>query len=301
MSRARPVLRIALTLAAFILPLSQGIAADRWQEAGSGAVAILPSPSQPSTITGGSLYCAEQKWGFLLRTEKDPRPTGMVRIGLEGQVYELPAIGGEGTLSVDIDREMLEPLKQGTRMRVEAGSGEDALDAVFNLRGSAKVIEAIAPHCSQIDMSGYESVSLSGIGAAVDLAKNLMSEEIELFREATKKEPVFSATFIDLPGAKRLLFGSLCGSTWYYGLSGCTLAGWVTIETGEWRQVYSTEGANLYLDRKDMRDGWPVLVTLPVVNGTEPDRWAWNGLAYDVLDTARAVDQASADGSDTVQ
>ena len=46
-------------------------------------------------------------------------------------------------------------------MVVEIGTGEDAPKATFNLRSSKLVIEAIAPRCSQIDMSAFEAVSLS--------------------------------------------------------------------------------------------------------------------------------------------
>ena len=45
------------------------LAADRWEEAGSGAVAILPLPKPATAITGGSFYCSEQRWAFLLRPQ----------------------------------------------------------------------------------------------------------------------------------------------------------------------------------------------------------------------------------------
>ena len=44
-------------------------ASDRWEEAGSGAVAILPPPQKAKGITSASLFCAEQRWSFFFRAE----------------------------------------------------------------------------------------------------------------------------------------------------------------------------------------------------------------------------------------
>src|SRR5690606_16027505 len=94
---------------------------------------------------------------------------------------------------------------------------------------------------------------------------------------------------------RRLLFAELCGSTWYYGISGCGLAGFAPVagedpETPQgWRLVYESEGVFLYLDPNTSVGGWPVLVSLPMKAGDEETRWLWNGDAYE----AQAI-QASA-------
>lgn len=265
-------------------------AAERWQEAAGGAVAILPAPTEAKGIVGGSLYCVEQKWGFLLRTaEATDAVVRSVSIGIEGQVFELPAVAAAGTLQLAVATEFLDLLKQGNRMRVEAGDSH----AIFSLGGSTKVIEAIAPRCSQVDMSAYEAVSLEELRPAVDEARDLFADEIALFRAATDKEPMVAATEIGLDDGKRLLFATLCGSTWYYGASGCTLSGWAASGADDgWAQVYATEGVQLYLDRRATRDGWPALVTLPAINGVEASHWLWTGDAYAVEVTHIAADEA---------
>lgn len=266
-------------------------AADRWEEAAGGAVAILPTPTEAKGILGGSLYCAEQKWGLLLRLAPDAAISGnSIRIGLQGEAQAFPATASAGTLQAALPAEMLEPLKEGSRMRVEAGDG--ALHATFALRNSGKVIDAIAPRCSPVDMSAYEEVSLLELRPAVDEARKLFAEEMALFREATDKEPTVAASEIGLDDGKRLLFGALCGSTWYYGASGCTLSGWaITGPGGVWRQVYESDGGRLYLDRKTTHDGWPALVTLPAVNGADKTEWLWSGSAYAVEATHVAADE----------
>jgi len=268
-------------------------AADGWQEAAGGAVAILPAPTEAKGIVGGSLYCAEQKWGLLLRLAPGaPAGGDSVRISVQGEALDFPATASAGALQVALPADMLEPLKQGSRMKVAVAANPDALRATFALRNSGKVIEAIAPRCSQVDMSAYEAVSLLELRPAVDEARKLFAAEIALFREATKKEPVVAAAEIGLADGKRLLFGSLCGSTWYYGVSGCTLYGWAIGGTGEvWRQVYESDGATLYLDRKTTSDGWPALVTLAAVNGADKTHWLWSGSAYAVEATHVAADE----------
>lgn len=274
------LLRLAMLLSC-MASMHSVQAGDRWEEAAGGAVAILPAPTQASGITGGSLYCAEQKWGFLFRTEgADPLP-GPVKIGLEGRTLALEPVRGPGTLQVSVPTDILEPLKTGTRMRVSIGADKPVAQATFNLRNSGKVMEAIAPRCSQIDMSAYQTVSLAEEGPPAAVATVLLADEIRLFREAVKKEPTIAAAQIDRPDGKRLLFASLCGSTFYYGSSGCTLAGWAAEGAGDWQSAYATEGVRLYLDESRTHDGWPGLATLAMVNGIEAIHWTWTGSGYE--------------------
>ena len=100
------ILRLAVLLSCLAF-MHSALAGDRWEEAGGGAVAILPAPAQASGIAGGSLYCAEQKWGFLFRTEgNDPLP-GPVKIGIEGRTHVLEPVRGPGTLQVSVSADLL--------------------------------------------------------------------------------------------------------------------------------------------------------------------------------------------------
>jgi hypothetical protein len=222
---------------------------------------------------------------FLLRTDSATAFNQPVKIGVEGRVLTLQAVEAPRTLQAAVPTEILDSLKTGSRMRVFVGDDrQPAAEAIFNLRNSTKVIEAIAPRCSQIDMSAYQPVALLETGAAVETVRELFADEIKLFRGATGKQPAVAATEIARPDGKRLLFGSLCGSTSYYGTSGCTLAGWALAgAAAEWQPVYATEGLRLYLDETRARDGWPGLATLPVVNGTEATHWTWIDGAYEAI------------------
>lgn len=282
MKREARLLPFAVALALALGAARPSLAADRWEEAASGAVAILPAPSQARGITGGSLYCAEQKWAFLLRTDSATTFNQPVKIGVEGQTLTLHAVETRGTLQVAVPTEILGPLKTGSRMRVAVGDDKPpAAEAIFSLRNSSRVIEAIAPRCSPIDMSAYQAVALLETGAASEKARELFADEIKLFRGATGKQPTVAAIQIDRPEGKRLLFGSLCGSTSYYGVSGCTMAGWASTGVGaEWQPVYATDGVRLYLDETRSHDGWPGLATVAMVNGTEVTHWRWADGAY---------------------
>jgi hypothetical protein len=267
------------------------LAADRWEEAGSGAVAILPSPKPATAITGGSFYCSEQRWAFLLRTAPDAAvETGeKARISVGAEIFEADAAISPGTIRIAVPGEILAPLKEATKLVFEIGAARDAPKATFNLRSSKLVIEAIAPRCSQIDMSAFQAVTLSPGDAAVMTATGLLAEEIKLFRDFTLAEPVVATTTIDLDADKRLMFASLCGSTRYFGDSGCSLTGYVQAGPEEvWRMAYETEGVHLYTDPKHAAGGWPNLVTLPVIGGLEPTHWVWSGEQYELRDQVSA-------------
>jgi hypothetical protein len=275
--------------------IAVGQASDRWEQAGGGAVAILPIPNPAAVITGGSLVCAEQRWALRLRLDRQPQVPALsdkaaLSIGQADFTVEVEQDWGSAT--IPLTTEMLELLKSGTRLTVATEDvGDPPPSATFALRGSRAVIEAIAPLCSQVDMSAYTAVTLLETDPAVETAKPLLAAEAKLFRAATGRQPTYAATTLMLEGDKRLMFASLCGSSNYYGRSGCTLAGFAaTGPTSEWRPVYNSEGVLLYTDPRASTGGWPNLVTLPVVEGAEPEHWMWNGSEYQNAATVTQVE-----------
>lgn len=292
-------------ITAAILAASPAVASDRWEEAGSGAVALLPSPQQATGIVSASLYCAEQRWGLLLRIDSGAFPAGGKAAGtiaVADSSFPIEAEEASGSVRAAVPVEILTPLKEATRMAVVIGDGKQALKANFGLRGSRLVIEAIAPRCSQVDMTGYDRVAFSEVDAGVEAARALLAEEIEFFRAATTKQPTVATARLEAAEGRKLLFASLCGSTSYFGESGCNLTGYADIgPVGEWQQVYNTEGVNLFTDPSASNGGWPNLVTLPVVNGLEPSRWVWSGSAYELLEQVMAEEDVVQEEGDSAE
>ena len=282
---------------------SPAFAADRWEEAGSGAVAILPAPAGASPITGGSLVCAEQKWNFRLRadTSEALALASETIVTIDGADLVTSSTQSGSVVTVPIPYEAIEDLKSGIRLGFAFGRNKGAPKASFSLRGSKLVLEAIAPRCSQIDMTGYDRMSFVEVGPAVEQARPLMAEEAELHREATKKDPTLAAATLDLPDSRAILFASLCGSTWYYGRSGCTVSAFVRPSaTAAWQEAYNSEGVAMYTDPSTGSDGWPNLVTLPMVGGVEATHWAWNGSEYALPAIALTEDEQSVEGQGDV-
>ncbi len=279
-----PARIVAWVLAASVglLPAAGVAAGSDWQPAGVGAVAILPSPSAASGIAGASLACAEQRWQLVLRMDAAAPPEAAktrVRLTVDGDSYEPQAAWSGRTMAIPVSAEALEALKSGKQLFVKRLDGHPAETATFPLKGSRKIVEAVAPRCSQLDMSAYRQVIASPASPAVETATTLLVDEIGLFREATGQTPETAAAEVDAEGGRSLLFATLCGSTSYYGVSGCNLTGFVSDGAG-WREVYNTDGMRLYLDAKNAADGWPDLVTVPLQGEPEPLRWHWDGHAY---------------------
>ncbi|MFI0842712.1 hypothetical protein [Mesorhizobium sp. IMUNJ 23232] len=293
-------------LAGVLLAASLGISApalasDRWEEAGSGAVAILPVPVKATAITGGSLVCAEQRWSFRLRTDDRVASSGFVQAKLTVDEESFPVMAEQrpGLITVPIDFAMIEGLKSGAGLAISFGSGPDSPAATFALRDSRKVLEAVAPRCSQVDMSAFEQVSLSETDPAVERARPLLAEETKLFREATSATPKLAATHLDRGGGREMLFATLCGSSWYYGRTGCSLFGYIRpTPADEWRQAYNSEGMGLYIDPKISNGGWPDLVTLER-GGVVQIHWKWNGSQYELRDPMVAGDEPTSTGAVT--
>ncbi|HTV70526.1 MAG TPA: hypothetical protein VMF90_18510 [Rhizobiaceae bacterium] len=286
-----PNLRYCLPV--FLLAVTPAAAADRWEAAAAGAVATLPAPNSSNGIEGGSLFCAEQKWAFYFNLAPNTLGSGVsvpAKLTISGKLEQMDAKVDGKLARVPVPNAMLEPLKAGNRLAVEIGPVETGVTAIFNLNGSRRVIDEIGPKCSPIDMSGYDRVVMSETDVSVEDAKRLVAEEMKVFQEATNRTPVVSSRIVPLPQNYRLLFASVCGSTNYYGPSGCNLTGYASFGGGVWQEVYDTEGMFVYIDKKASTDGMPNLVTLAVINGTEPIHWVWGGNRYDRRDPIVAAE-----------
>lgn len=290
--------RAGAALGIFLLGSMPAFAADRWEEAGSGAVAILPVPRPATSITGGSLYCSLQRWGLMLRLGHETglaAGSGRMSLAVDEQTVELDATIDRGVAQVDLPRQFLQSLRTGNVLSVELGSAPAVARTSFNLRSSGAVIDSIAPRCSQIDMSAYRRLTLSGDDASVAAAIDLLKDDIRLYRDFSGDSPSVAAAAFGLEGEKRLMFAQLCGSKRYFGDSGCSLSGYaVDSPQGDWRMVYETDGMLLHVDPERSSDGWPDLLTLPPVGGTEPIRWTWTGSRYEAVGEAVSEDQNSA-------
>lgn len=266
--------------------------ADRWLEAGSGAVALLPKPQSAKGIASASLYCIEQRWSFLFRLDGEAAAApeaaaGVLTVG--GEPFPVEAAARNGALDVEVPFEILQPLREAARMGVVFGEGGKRREATFSLRGSRDTIDAIAPRCSQVDMSAFERIVLSPTDPAVAVARTLFAEEASLFRAWSGADPQLSAAAVELTEGKALLFAALCGSTSYYGLSGCTVAGFARAGAdADWKLAYNTEGSLIHLDRSSQNGGFPTVVSLPMVGSTTPSYWVWTGEAYELREQVMA-------------
>ena len=184
--------------AGFAMSAGAADASDRWEEAGSGAVAILPPPQKARGVASASLFCAEQRWSFFFRLEPGAVPAGWkspAKITLGGIAFDGEAVEARGSVGMAMPADHLEALKHASRMVFAAVDGTVA--AGFSLSGSRAAIDAIATRCSQVDMSAYARVVLSETDPAVETAKILLADEARLFRAETGKQPIHAAATIE--------------------------------------------------------------------------------------------------------
>src|SRR5690606_19489318 len=89
---------------------------------------------------------------------------------------------------------------------------------------------------------------------------------------------------VEFGDGRRVLFTRLCGSSWYFGATGCNVTGFApgdgATTAKPWRIVYDTENVHLYTDPESAEGGWRDIVTLPVGTGGSGKVWRWSGAAY---------------------
>lgn len=261
-------------------------AGNDWTHIVGESAVDLPAPTQANGIFSAALRCTEQRWSLDLTL--DPAraaPTDALGavLAVGEQKFEIAGKAATGGISLPIARLAIGSLKGGIKLTVNFPDAEPALDAAFSLRASKAAIEAAEPLCSKRDMSGYDRIALSPYSSYVLEASELRKDEIKVFKQATASVPVISAGLSALDDGKQLLFVETCGSAWYYGASGCNLAGFARTSADQaWTLVYDAEGADLYQDNGTGANGWPNLIALPKKGGGEDIVWAWQGNAYAV-------------------
>jgi hypothetical protein len=182
-------------------------------------------------------------------------------------------------------------------MAIRFAGGTDEIR--IPLTGSRRAITAAQQLCSQPHMPLKNSVPLTAYSSYLLLAKALRKSDIADFAMSTSSAPRLRAGMVEIGDGRRLLFTELCGSTWYYGSSGCNVTGFAPVEGEDpatpkgWREVYETEGVYLYTDPETSHDGWPDLLAYSMPQPGDPVRWVWKDDAYALVDQT-----AQAQGSD---
>lgn len=262
------------------------LAQERWQAAEESAESALPAPRGETTIVSASMACAEQNWSFSLTLD-----SAAIEPGDSGVVLQLDsnAIAAQASLSADridiaVPFEILDPLKRGIGLtfQFEREEWDEAFGQPrFSLIGSRAAITAMEETCSPPDMSAYRALTFSPFSSYMAVAQGLREDDIAQFRLATSSEPELSVAMAEFGAGRRVLFTRLCGSSWYFGRTGCNVTGFGP-GTGEdeWRIVYDSEGAMVYVDHSSDQYGWPDLVTLPLRARGEPSVWRWSGDGY---------------------
>lgn len=287
--------KIGLPLLAGSILLGTGVDAiaqsgERWSADEMEARATLPAAGN----VVASLSCEAQRWTMTFPVAADADvDDGLAILTVDGRPFELSAVLEDANVSLRIPREALEPLKNGSRMELTfSGTLETAVGALaFPLRGSKLAISAVEERCTRRDMSAYRPITFTSFSSYQNLARSLREDDIKAFETATASRPQLSLAMTEFGEGRRLLFTRLCGSSWYYGLSGCNITGFApqadrvaegdTEETG-WRTVYDTENVSLYLDPASQSHGWPDLVTLPARGSGSGLVWRWDGRGYDL-------------------
>ena len=267
-----------------LTPQAAAQGTDRWAAHESEARAILPAALGETKVTGATLSCAAQRWRLDLALAGDTAPAaGDAVIDIDKRAFEAKATPADGGLALALPRAAIEPLKAGIRMTLSlaGGPGEAAGEAAFPLRGSRIAITAAEERCSLRDMSAYTPVTFTPFSSYMKLARELRKDDIAGFRHSTASEPTLVAAMAEFDGGRRVLFTRLCGSSWYYGASGCNITGFAPeADAKGWRAVYDTENVHLHTDPRAVTDGWPDIVTLPARAHGPGLVWRWDGNAY---------------------
>lgn len=256
--------------------------APRWLAQEGRAEAQIPVPAQAQALSGAMLSCAGQEWMLTLASDVVTlRFSDRAQMSVDGKTFFADASASPGLVRIGVPREMLDPMRKGLQLGVdfEGVLAAPLGKAGFTLIGSRVAIEAVQDICSLPDMSAYRSVTFSPYSSHLNLGRELRGADIEAFAFSTASQPQLSVAMVKLDGDRRLLFTRLCGSSWYFGLTGCNVTGFAPEGSDGWRPVYESEGAHLYLDAAASSGELPDILALPLRGPADQRRWTWAGEA----------------------
>jgi hypothetical protein len=303
--RARSAAGIASLVAAVFAVATPAVAQTAWTAADDQAYAILPDPEPGTAVTGGVMLCTEQVWTLSLAVE--PGATiegadGHAALTARGVPFSVPSAVGNGSVDLTIPYDALEPMKAGTRLQIEfAGYGSPVR---FGLTGSRRALTSVEGNCTPRSLPTENMIDLIAGSPDLELGRRLRADDIRDFVISTNQLPDLRVAMLDLDGDRRLLFVEICGSSWYYGVSGCNVAGFARMADEEggdasetdpdgldlesWNQVFESEGVHLYTEPGQLTDGWPDLIAIPLKPGFPDKLWTWAGQRYAVEGTIQA-------------
>lgn len=283
-SRRKRLLFIGAAVLSCIVSSTAAFADDRWQAHGVDAVAVLPDAEPGAPFSQARLSCAEQKWSFSITAVPDGAIDGLsgaLTIAVDGREFGSEAIRAEdNTITAPVARELVEPLKRGNRLAISLDATEKV--ARYSLRGSRRAITLAEERCSPRALPIANRVLMTPYTSYLPLARTLRADDMKAFELATSSRPTLQAGMLEIDGDRRILFTELCGSSWYFGVSGCNVSGYAPSgEAGDgWQLVLDMEGAAVYADPAVGSEGWPDIVALPIRTEGDGTTWRWNGSAY---------------------
>lgn len=286
-------------LAALLVAAEPAAAQTVWTAPEGQSYAMLPEPQKGTPVTGGVMLCNQQVWTLSLATEPGAEiegADGTATLIALGQRFTVQSSRGDSSIDLIVPYDALEPMKASSRLQIEFGA--DNPPVRFSLAGSRRAITAVEQNCSPRQLPTENLIELETASVFLELGRRLRAEDIRDFIISTNQLAELQVAMLELEGDRRLFFVEICGSSWYYGVSGCNISGFARFSAGAsdpaeldldgWEPVFESEGVHLYREPGQSNDGWPNLVTIPLKPGFPDKLWTWTGQRYAVEGTIQA-------------
>ena len=284
---------VAATAIGLVMGTSAATAQSTWTAAEGTATVTMAAPVETDIVTAGTMTCAAGAWTMHLTLAEASRlddASGTATLSFFLGRWDAQWKSTPTGVELAIPRAAIDPLMRSSRFSII--SEERGVEIRFPLAGSRRALTEAEALCPPRIMPVENSVHLTPFSSYAALAGRLRKDDIEEFRISTTMTPRLRAGMVEIGPDRRLLFGELCGSSWYFGVSGCNLAGFAPVEGADpstpegWRPVYESEGVFLYTDPDQATQGWPDLLAIPLRDGSDETRWRWNGTEYEIGEVA---------------
>lgn len=249
--------------------------------------ATAPASIGGNRSIGFEIVCTQGEW--ILYPFGLPTAEGApASINVDGQVFPVKIIYGNGSDGIMLNGTILKALKSGRRMQVSSSAPSSSFSATYTLRGSSRALEAVERNCGY-PTSTTAPHQLKGPTGESDpmaerLAEQLLASKLEIMRREANKPDIDQqgAWFIDLDNGWRFLQVTVGYSNYHYGFSQFGTTVYAQPPGQFWQQIlWLSSPVSVQIDTQQETGGWPNILLRNMRGDNQPlNLWSWNGQKY---------------------
>lgn len=271
-------------ISAFALSFVAGVAsAQSWSHEADRAVA--PRAIAGDASPGFEIVCYQGEW-FMYLFGLPTAEGASATISVDDKSFPVTIVYGNGSDGIELNGAILTALKAGNSVRVSSNAPSSSFGSTYGLRGSSRALNAVEAQCAYPSPATapdrFLSPPMGSTSEATTIASSLLRPVLEEAHEIDPKVGIEGANLVNLENGWSFLIADIGPSTMLYGMDAVSTVIAARPPSGDWRIVAEQTGVSVFIDDKNMTNGFPDIWYQAIRGVNQPYAlWQWDGANYD--------------------